>query len=85
MCKKTIKLMKIIPKIILYTVIILFLSIALDEKVDSKIEQPMPRAIITKNQTKVRAAPYGISGKIQIKNPIYKEKITLNSNLKLDN
>jgi hypothetical protein len=84
MCKKRINLMKIILKIILYAVIILFLSIVLDEKADSKTEQAIPKVSTFTSRTKVRAIPYDICGKIKIKNPVYKEKIALNSNLELD-
>ncbi len=76
--------MKIIPKIALYAAIILFLSISLDEEAGSQAGPPETNAVLIKNQAKVRAVPYSISGKIKIKNPIYKEKIALNSNLELD-
>ena len=75
--------MKIIPKIALYAVIILFLS-TLNEKADSQTEPPKSNAVISKSRTKVEVVPYSMSGKIKIKNPIYIEKITLNSNLGLD-
>ena len=75
--------MKIIPKIALYAVIILFLS-TLNEKADSQAEPPKPNTVINKSRTKIGVAPYSMSSKIKIKNPIYIEKITLNSNLGLD-
>jgi hypothetical protein len=77
--------MKIISKITLYTGIILFLSIYLDDKADSKVEQPKTNIVISKSQIKVEAAPYHISGKIQIKKPVYKEKIALSPTLEKDN
>ena len=84
MCNKIIKLMKIIPKIILYTIAIILLSIALGAKVDSKVERPRSGEITIKNRAKVMAIPYGISGKIKVMNPVYKEKVTFKSNLDLN-
>ena len=84
MCKKRINLMKIIPKIALYAAIILFLSISLDKKDDSKAEPPRSSVVVNKSQMKVGLTPYGMSGKAKVKNPIYVERITLNSSLGLD-
>lgn len=76
--------MKIILKIALYTAIILFLSISSDEEAGSRTELPKTSAVITKSQAKVETIPYYISSKIRIKNPIYKEKIALNSSLEIN-
>jgi hypothetical protein len=84
MCKKRIKLMKIIPKIVLYAAIILLLSISLDERAGSQVEPSKANATSIKRQTKIEAAPYNMVGKIKVENPVYKEKIVINSNLKLD-
>ena len=78
MCKKRINLMKIIPKIALYTMIILFLSISLDEKAGSQVESPKINIAPNKSRMKVEVMPYGISDKIRVKHLIYKEKIDLN-------
>jgi len=83
MCKKRIKLMKIIPKIALYAAIIIFLSISLDERAGSQTEPPKPNASLSKARMKTEAIPYDVNSKVKIKNPIYTKKITLNLNLEL--
>jgi hypothetical protein len=75
--------MKIIPKIALCAAIILFLS-TLNEKADSQVEPPKPNAVTNKNRTKIGVIPYSMNGTVKIKNPIYIETVTLNSNLELD-
>jgi len=84
MCKKRIKLMKIIPKIVLCTSIILLLSISLDKKVGSQVESPKANVAPIKRQIKIEVAPYSMVGKIQVKNPVYKERVAINSSLELD-
>ena len=75
--------MKIILKIALCAAIILFLS-TLNEKADSQAEPPKPNAVIYNSRTKIGVIPYSMNSKIKIKNPIYIERIALNSNLELD-
>ena len=77
--------MKIIPKIILYTIIIVFLFISLDYKADSKMESPKTDTFISKGGVKVETIPYSISGKVQIKNPVYKERIFISPDLEAGN
>ena len=76
--------MKIIPKIALYAVMILLLSISLDRKTDSQAEPPKPAITSNKSQSSFKAAPYSIGSKIKIKNPVYTERVVINSNLELD-
>ena len=73
--------MKIIPKIVLYAAIILFLSISLDEKAGSQVGPPTANVTRSKGRRKVEVIPYRISDKIKVKNLIYKEKIALNLEL----
>lgn len=73
--------MKIILKAALYVIAVLFLSISIGSEADSKIESTKPSSPLLKSRINVKSAPYGISGKAKISNPIYVEKITLSSSL----
>jgi hypothetical protein len=75
--------MKIIPKIVLYIAVVLLLSVSLDEDADSRTNLPIKAATLSKRQTRMRATPYSIGGKIRINNLVYKEKIVLRPNEEL--
>ena len=76
--------MKIMPKIMLYTGLVVCLSVAVSKKKDSKhtpLEKP---ALILKSEAKLDPIPYQDVRKIIILKPVYQEKIIIGLNSEND-